>query len=81
MPKTSNQSAVAARLSALLFPAAPAKPKTRKVAVYPDGRRYVLRRAQGVWWWDTNKGSHPLAAAIEHVEECGGHVITEKVPA
>lgn len=48
--------------------------KTYLVAIYPSGREYRLRRARGVWWWDDDKGSHPLSAAIEDVKEQGGKI-------
>lgn len=54
--------------------------KTHKVAVYPDGRRYILRRSEGVWWYDEHAGAHPQAHAIEAVEREGGKVVTEPNP-
>jgi len=54
--------------------------KTHKVAIHADGRRYILRRSEGVWWYDHGKGAHPQAQAIESVERDGGQVVTEPNP-
>lgn len=53
--------------------------KLRRVVVWPDGRRYVLRRKDGAWWWSDRAGSSPLSAAIANVEELGGRVILERI--
>ena len=49
-------------------------PKTKLVAVFPDGREFVIERKGRAWWWDHGKGSAPLSAAIENVEALGGRV-------
>lgn len=54
--------------------------KTRKVAVYPDGTRFVLRKERGAWWYRRGEGAFPLSAAIENVRELGGEVVTEPNP-
>lgn len=50
------------------------EPKTIKVAVWPNGYRYVLRYRQGAWWWRSDRGSYPQSAAIEQVYESGGWI-------
>ena len=54
--------------------------KTIRVAVYPDGSRFVLRKERGAWWYRRGEGAFPLSAAIENVEELGGKVVTEPNP-
>jgi len=54
--------------------------KTIKVAMYPDGSRFVLRKERGAWWYRRGEGAFPLSAAIKNVEELGGAVVTEPNP-
>jgi hypothetical protein len=56
------------------------EPLTRLVAVWPDGRRYVLRKQGQCWWWSASKGSWPLAGAKESIEHEGGKLIRERIP-
>jgi hypothetical protein len=55
--------------------------KTRKVAVYPDGTRFALRKERGAWRYRRGEGAFPLSAAIENVKELRGEVMTEPNPA
>lgn len=55
--------------------------KTRKVAVYPNGYRYPLRFANGVWWWRRDCGSFPQSAVAGQLrEEYGGWIEIEPNP-
>lgn len=56
--------------------------KTQKVAVYPDGSRFTIRRDpldRKAWEWKPGCSSSPLAAALENVRKAGGVVVTERV--
>lgn len=48
--------------------------KTIPVAVWPDGRTYVIRKRGKYWWWAHDRGSYPYSAAVENVEREGGRV-------
>lgn len=55
--------------------------KTRAVAVYPDGRRVVIRRRGRMWYWD-NRGSASshMDSVKANVEALGGTVVREPNP-
>ena len=55
--------------------------KTIPVAVYPDGRRYVITRRRGMWQWhaDGSASSH-MDSVIANVQALGGTVVREPNP-
>ena len=54
-----------------LFNPKPSQPLTEKVAVYPDGTRYVLNKSQGTWWYKRGSGAYPQKFAIAMAEDQG----------
>ena len=55
--------------------------KTRKVAVYPNGERYVIRRSGGMWYWGRGRASSHMYAVKDNLEqEYGGWVEVEPNP-
>lgn len=54
------------------------EPRKLKVAVYPNGVRFTIRRVGRMWEWKRGCCSSHLLAALEHVAEEGGYV--ELVP-
>lgn len=55
--------------------------KTRKVAVYPDGTRYPLHRANGAWWWRYDRASSHLDGVRDNLAaEYGGWIEIEPNP-
>lgn len=56
----------------------PREPRKLRVAVYPNGVRFTIRRRGKLWEWKSGCCSSPLLAALEHVAEEGGYV--ELVP-
>ena len=55
--------------------------KTVPVAVYPDGRRFVIRReGRNGWRFAHNAWSSHLSGAIAQVEFNGGTVVREPNP-
>lgn len=55
------------------------QPKTKLVAIYPNGSTYTITKRGREWWWKEGRGSFPLYAAIENVKAEGGRV--ERRPA
>lgn len=55
--------------------------KTRKVAVYPGGRRFVIYRKNGMYYWDHGAASSHMSGVKDNLaHECGGHIETEPNP-
>jgi hypothetical protein len=54
--------------------------KTRAVAVYPDGSRYVIRRNRGAYWYNSTDGSSHMSSVKENVARMGGKVVYEDNP-
>ena len=52
------------------------EPKTLKVACFPDGRKVVICKKNGAYWWSRSEGSYPFSAAKQAVEELGGWIET-----
>lgn len=54
--------------------------KTRAVAVYSDGRRYVIHRKGGLYWWRHDAASSHMDMVRANVESDGGTVVREPNP-
>jgi hypothetical protein len=55
------------------------QPKTRLVAIYPDGRRFEVSKRGRMWEWDHGCESSHLAAVKEHLAALGAELVREKV--
>jgi hypothetical protein len=56
------------------------KAKTRAVAVYPDGSRFVIKRNRGAYWYNNTDGSSHMSSVRENVARMGGKVVYEPNP-
>ena len=54
--------------------------KTRAVAVYPDGHRFVITRRNGVYWYSSTAGASHMDMVHDAVERAGGQVVREPNP-
>jgi hypothetical protein len=54
--------------------------KTRKVAIYPNGKRFVIRKVRGGYQWAADAVSSHMDSVIANVEAEGGQIITEENP-
>lgn len=54
--------------------------KNRWVAVYPSGRRFIVRRERGMWTWENGCQSSHLTGARMNIEADGGQLVQEPNP-
>lgn len=54
--------------------------KTIPVAVYPDGRRFVVTFRGGVYWYSSTAGASHMDMVRDAVERAGGRIVREPNP-
>ena len=54
--------------------------KYLKYAVYPDGKKYLINKKHGYYWYTSSAGSNTMEGVKESVEYLGGKIVKELNP-